>query len=689
MPMKLCHVKKIERHFSSSKCSLHSHLKDLIINVHPALGSTPLLLACHYGELESVKRIIKSWGVDVRASAKYYSDPSQPNSLQTQIEAATPLFVAAFNVHNQIVRYLLDKGADVSVKTSHKDGFLNDFDGLTPLYGAVSDRCSLKRSLAQHHKVRHSVVLSLLEYGASPNADSFRPSDGRLMWMERMCGVDSIIALINHGLDFKRRDPNSGLTVLDYVVGSLTVYLSEEDKLALVKLLVEKGADFMARDNRGLTPLLAAANADYPKSTVVDYLMNRDECSGMEKIEAIELAGATILLNNKYAFLCSRNRYITKGFQYWRQAHQLRQMEIKVSGSSTEKILGRKIGRNVEWTTLAELNELEKNPEDYRIQALMVKLRIISSRCLQAARFISYQLYLFKYYSCLPNNEKNILEILHIRWGMFDQTIRRLDPFSTNVVLWDIILEDVRELVQILSTLQNRHSALFNFETIKTSLDLFLQALNPSPFTVTYAKHSTYEDTTCYFGAQFSENLFSLLKMIFCLDPEILNVYNRASLAQSLRQLGHYRLGNLLLQSCGNLKTYKSLAIVRVLLDAGANPNLDVDEVTGNAPLHIVAGMSDRKLCDAACRLLVEFGANLHRVNKGGKTALDIWIELNETEDNWNEEAHKCSTRPEWYRRVPTLLCIAARVIRIHSIPYADGATPTILYPLIELRNLR
>jgi len=144
-----------------------------------------------------------------------------------------------------------------------------------------------------------------------------------------------------------------------------------------------------------------------------------------------------------------------------------------------------------------------------------------------------------------------------------------------------------------------------------------------------------------------------------------------------------------LLQSCGNLKTYKSLAIVRVLLDAGADPNLDVDEVTGYAPLHIVAGMSDRKLGDAVCRLLVEFGANLHRVNKGGKTALDIWIELHKTEDNWNEEAHKCSTRPEWYRRVPTLLCIAARVIRIHRIPYADGATPTILYPFIELRNLR
>jgi len=271
MPMKLCHVKEIEHHFSSSKCSLHSHLKGLIINVHPALGTTPLILACHYGELESVKRIIESWGVDMNTSAKYYLDPSQPNPLQTKIEAATPLFVAAFNGHNQIVSYLLEKGADVSVKTSNKDVFLDDFDGVTPLYGADSDRCTLQRSLPQRHIVRHSVVHSLLEYGANPNSVSFRPSNRRLIWEERTCGADSIIAgLTNHYLNFKRCDPYSGVTVLEYVVASFSKKIHEEDKSNLVKLLVDKGADLMARNKQGFTPLLAAANADYPNFYVLN-----------------------------------------------------------------------------------------------------------------------------------------------------------------------------------------------------------------------------------------------------------------------------------------------------------------------------------------------------------------------------------------------------------------------------------
>ncbi len=92
------------------------------------------------------------------------------------------------------------------------------------------------------------------------------------------------------------------------------------------------------------------------------------------------------------------------------------------------------------------------------------------------------------------------------------------------------------------------------------------------------------------------------------------------------------------------------------------------------------------KLGDAFGLLLVEFGAKLHQVNKAGKTALDIWIHHNETDDKWNEEAGGWSARPEWCCPLPSLLRLAARVVRVHKIPYADGKTPAILHPLIQLR---
>jgi len=141
---------------------------------------------------------------------------------------------------------------------------------------------------------------------------------------------------------------------------------------------------------------------------------------------------------------------------------------------------------------LAELDELEQHTEEFKIQSLMVKLRIISSgRCQEAARSMScrYLNECFCRLICL-NNAASITQILDIRWGMFDQTIRCLNPTSSNANLRNTIREDICELLKMLSKLQKKNSKLFNFETIMTSLDLFLQALNPSSFTVSYDAHS-------------------------------------------------------------------------------------------------------------------------------------------------------------------------------------------------------
>ncbi len=109
MPMKLCHVKKIERHFASSKIPLNHYLKGYTFDGCTARGTTPLILACQHGQLGSVKHIVESWGANVCASAPFYSNPSQQG--KPTIQEATPLFVAAFQGYDQIVRYLLEKSA--------------------------------------------------------------------------------------------------------------------------------------------------------------------------------------------------------------------------------------------------------------------------------------------------------------------------------------------------------------------------------------------------------------------------------------------------------------------------------------------------------------------------------------------------------------------------------------------------
>lgn len=89
------------------------------------------------------------------------------------IQGATLLFVAACKGHISIVRYLVEKEADISTKTSSTT--FPKYDGLTPLNGAVMDLCRLWEdpdeftSVRQSQERRNAIVNILLESGADPS----------------------------------------------------------------------------------------------------------------------------------------------------------------------------------------------------------------------------------------------------------------------------------------------------------------------------------------------------------------------------------------------------------------------------------------------------------------------------------------------------------------------------------------
>jgi len=122
---------------------------------------------------------------------------------------------------------------------------------------------------------------------------------------------------------------------------------------------------------------------------------------------------------------------------------------------------------------------------------------------------------------------------------------------------------------------------------------------------------------------------------------------------------------------------------ILLLLNAGADANA-VDEF-GNAPLHVVASLP-QELMDPAVRLLLESGAHLDRVNNAGKTAADIWIECNETEEDQDEDDEaRWQARPDWCRATRSLSCLSARAVRSHQVPYLDGDLPVTLNPFVEM----
>jgi len=273
--MTLQHVHQIEEHVAASNSNCpHPPLKDIVFN-DLAVGATPLLLACYYGDLDSVERIVEHWKVDVNLAATYYIEPFNDQFLFSKIEKATPLFVAAVNSHPDIVRFLVRKGADVSAKTSDQEEFV--YNGLTPLYGALCDdecyypRC---RSHAQECEERSDIVRFLLESGADLSMESIsRPSDGIPAWMSsNLYGIGAITALIDYGMDLNHQPPN-GLTILSHWARG-PFRSTEEESLAVVKLLTERGANPNSKGASGFSPITKAARCQ--NWTILDFLLERN-----------------------------------------------------------------------------------------------------------------------------------------------------------------------------------------------------------------------------------------------------------------------------------------------------------------------------------------------------------------------------------------------------------------------------
>ena len=101
-------------------------------------------------------------------------------------------------------------------------------------------------------------------------------------WRKVKGDANATMKLINQGkMDLTQRTPYFNETVLHYWAGGLDEFAMDheishqEDSLGVVKLFVEKGADLLAVNSWGFTPLIVAANGPYrglPNLKVLDCL---------------------------------------------------------------------------------------------------------------------------------------------------------------------------------------------------------------------------------------------------------------------------------------------------------------------------------------------------------------------------------------------------------------------------------
>lgn len=179
-------------------------------NVHNNEGQSPLGLAIEHGWDTIARILIEKANLDVLDSCCCY-------------QLRTPLMLAAERENEDIVRLLLDNGANVNMA---------NFCGYTPLIFATEQ--------GNEHIIR-----LLLERGA--DASQMDQSGNTQLLIAAARGRDNVMSLLLNGMADVNHTDHWGYTAL--------MVAAFELKKGAVRLLLDKGADAEARNNKGFTAL--------------------------------------------------------------------------------------------------------------------------------------------------------------------------------------------------------------------------------------------------------------------------------------------------------------------------------------------------------------------------------------------------------------------------------------------------
>ena len=239
-------------------------------------GFTPLHCAATNGHVAVARLLLDSGANTAAASDRTWDAP---------YGACCPLHLAAFYGRTEIVELLLARGADV--RAGGVRGFMPGVCSLTPLHYAAAGDGDGPQLVA--------AARALLDAGAPVDAaasDGSRP----LQWAVRDSGAEMVALLLARGADANAAD-NRGARPLHFACGGVlrgdatralacvpllldagadanaplpdtretplhlaATYARDDDGLAVVAELLQRGADVSAVDGRGRTPLHAACD---------------------------------------------------------------------------------------------------------------------------------------------------------------------------------------------------------------------------------------------------------------------------------------------------------------------------------------------------------------------------------------------------------------------------------------------
>lgn len=584
---------------------------------------TPLLIAARNGKDNVIKMLLSKFAINIEQEGDVKFDGYL-------IEGASALWVAAGAGHLKVVKVLVQAGADVNHPTKTRS---------TPLRAASFDG-------------RLDIVKYLIEHNANVHLAN-KYNNTCLMIAAFKGHLDVAKCLIEKGADPNQK-AHCGATALHFS--------SECGHVRIVEELLNNGAE-VTRNDQGMTPLLCAA--ERTKSDVVEFLLCRPEFSREERIEALELLGASFA-NDKDSY------NLDLSFSYLHRA-------MKSRFEDPENILMKPTSVPIEayeyWIetkTISELESIQNDSNAVHMESLVIRERILGVNNPELPHPIVFRGAVYADDARFDRCISLWLHALRLRQCMLltvsKDLLRFAQVFSQVLhVGLDLSFELVEEVLNATVLELERNQAKLANPGPKDDLEVIAEEMDCNVTTALYL----VTITTKLIGKASPQQEHNVFRHVFKLNR--LNVCTKE--------------GSSLLHLAASVDTpvdefhtidicrFPDASTCKLLIQCGFDVN--AMDKRRNTPLHLIVGypkpISDFVTLHSIIMTLIEAGAHMDAVNSYGETPFET------ATTGVAEIILRTQSKL-------SLKCIAAKAVKRYAINY-KGQVPYPLEGFIELHG--